>query len=220
MIEFEKKLIKYTILIIVTALLGMWLCFEVMFRICPQQVPPTIDESVQAQIELTTKMNIVKMEIINEMDNYIFEVAPNCEINSKVFFELCDKYEIDVRFAMAQGHIESHYATKGTAAKTKSIFNVGAFDGYSAVKQIQKGFGYNDPNDSIEPYLALLNKDYLVNGKTIDDLLVNFVNKSNKRYASNPKYERMLRNTFNNINNNTQLDILIAEYLEYKEQLG
>ena len=67
--------------------------------------------------------------------------------------------------------VESHYATKGTAKKTNSVFNVGAYDGHSARKQIKNGFGYDNPNDSIEPYLILITSNYLVNGKTVYDYI-------------------------------------------------
>jgi flagellum-specific peptidoglycan hydrolase FlgJ len=147
-------------------------------------------------------------------------VAPGTEVCGTTLFELCDNYNVDVRFAMAQAQVESHYATKGTAKKTKSVFNVGAYDGHSARRQIRNGFGYVDPNDSIEPYLILITTDYLVNGKTINDLMCNYVNKYNMRYATDRRYERMLRNVYNRINKNTDLDILIAEYNEYKAIIG
>lgn len=166
------------------------------------------------------KLDSVRVSIISAMDNYIYEVAPNTQVNSEVLFDLCDVYNVDVRFAMAQAQVESHYATKGTAKKTKSIFNVGAYDGHSARRQIRNGFGYADPNDSIEPYLILITTDYLVNGKTINDLMCNYVNKYNMRYASDKRYERMLRNVYNRINKNTDLDILITAYNAYKEIIG
>ena len=62
---------------------------------------------------------------------------------------MCDLYDVDIRLVLAQGHLESHFATRGTAAKTNSMFNIGAYDGHSASKQIKNGFGYVDPNYSI-----------------------------------------------------------------------
>jgi flagellum-specific peptidoglycan hydrolase FlgJ len=161
-------------------------------------------------------MEMLKIDIVSEIDNYIDKIAPKNDIDSELMFDLCMKYGIDIRFVIAQGQIESHFATKGTAKKTKSVFNVGAYDGHSAVRQTRNGFGFDNANDSIEPYLILLTNDYLVNGKTEYDMMQNYVNYLNQRYASNPNYERMLKSVFNKINTNTNLDILLKEYNELK----
>lgn len=161
-------------------------------------------------------MEGIKNEIIAEIDRYIYNVAPSSGVRGEVLFELCDAYGVDVIFAMAQAQVESHYATKGTAKKTNSIFNVGAYDGHSAKRQIRNGFGFNDPNDSIEPYLILVTSDYLVNGKTIYDLMNRYTNHLGMRYATNPRYEKMLRTVYNRINANTELGDLLTQYNEYK----
>lgn len=172
-------------------------------------------ESINNAIDVEM-MNIIKMNIIDEMDKYVDNVAPGSELNNGILFELCDKYNVDVIFVLAQGQVESHFATKGTAKKTKSIFNVGAYDGHSATKQRRNGFGYNNANDSIEPYLKLLTNNYLVDGKTETDMMINYVNNIGQRYASNPKYEKMLRNIYNRISSNTNLTNLISKYNHYK----
>lgn len=166
------------------------------------------------------RMEHIKTQIVDEIYYYLYSVAPTCEVDADILFDMCNKYNVDVRFAMAQAQVESHYATKGTAKKTKSMFNVGAYDGHSAKRQIRNGFGFNNVNDSIEPYLRLITTEYLINGKTINDLLHNYVNYRNKRYASNTRYEKMLKNVYNRINNATNLDALIVEYNEYKEIIG
>lgn len=165
-------------------------------------------------------INGLKCEIINQISQYIKTVAPKSNVDAAALFELCDKYNIDVRFVMAQAQVESHYATKGTANKTKSMFNVGAYDGHSAKRQIRNGFGFDNVNDSIEPYLQLIKSEYLINNKTTNDLLYNYVNHLGMRYATNPRYEKMLRRVYNKINNTTDLDVLIIEYNEYKELIG
>lgn len=149
-----------------------------------------------------------------EVHSYISTIAPRAEIDPYILIDLCTEYNIDVAFVMAQGQIESHYATAGTAKRTKSIFNVGAYDGHSAARQCRNGFGFEDPNDSIEPYLILLTNDYLVNGKTINDLMKNYVNKLGMRYASNPKYESQLRSVYNKIYRDPEFRIAYEEYKE------
>ena len=81
--------------------------------------------------------------------------------------------------------------------KTNSVWNVGAFDGYSADKQIRKGYGFKHPDYSIEPYLKLLTTRYLIEGKTEEELLDNFVDINGNRYASCEEYESKLRCKWN-----------------------
>lgn len=155
-----------------------------------------------------------------EVHDYITRVAPHADVDPYVLIDLCTEYNIDVAFVLAQGQIESHFATKGTARRTNSIFNVGAYDGHSANRQCRNGFGFEDPNDSIEPYLMLLTSDYLVNGKTINDLMKNYVNKLGMRYASNPKYESQLRSVYNRIYRNPRFKTAYEEYKNRYSEIG
>jgi hypothetical protein len=154
-----------------------------------------------------------------EVDNYISSVAPKANIDPYLMIDLCAEYDVDIRFVMAQGQIESHFATKGTAAKTLSVFNVGAYDGHSASRQCRNGFGFSDPNESIEPYLKLITNEYMVNGKTESDLMNNYVNGLGMRYASNPKYESMLRSVYKRISNTASFSIAYDNFLESQSNL-
>lgn len=154
-----------------------------------------------------------------EVDNYIASVAPKANIDPFLMIDLCAEYGVDIRFVLAQGQIESHFATKGTAARTLSIFNVGAYDGHSASRQRRNGFGFSDPNESIEPYLQLITTEYMVNGKTESDLMKNYVNGLGMRYASNPKYESMLRSVYKRISNRPAFSIAYENYLESQSNL-
>lgn len=149
--------------------------------------------------------NVYSQSLEIEVDNYIKSIAPTSKLSEKNIVEKCLEYNIDIIFVLAQGQIESHYGTAGTARKTNSVFNVGAYDGYSANKQNKNGFGFNNPNDSIEPYLILLTNEYLVNGKTEYDLMNNYVNYLGMRYASNKNYERMLKSVYNKIKKTTNI---------------
>lgn len=162
--------------------------------------------------EYKNEFNAARDKFANEVNKYIKRIAPASKIDPYILIDLCTEYNIDVAFVLAQGQIESHYATTGTAKRTNSIFNVGAYDGHSASKQSKNGFGFSNPNDSIEPYLILLTKNYLVNGKTINDLMNRYVNKFGMRYASNPSYESQLRSVYNKIYRNTNFKIAYEEY--------
>jgi flagellum-specific peptidoglycan hydrolase FlgJ len=163
---------------------------------------------------------IARNQLAIEVDNYITSVAPKANIDAFLMVDLCWQYGVDIRFVLAQGQIESHFATKGTAARTLSIFNVGAYDGHSATRQKRNGFGYSDPNDSIEPYLQLITNEYMVNGKTEIDLMQNYVNRLGMRYASNPRYERMLRSVYKRISNKPAFSIAYENYLESQNNLA
>lgn len=161
-------------------------------------------------------MEGVKDNIVTEIDNYIDSVAVDSGLNGIRLFELCDKYGVDVRFAMAQAEAESHFGTKGVAAKTNMVWNVKAYDNRTADDMIKKGDAKTHPDMSIEPYLILLTNEYLVNGKTEHDMFDKFVDSNGKRYASNPNYETMVLNIYNRINESTKLKDLLKEYRRYK----
>lgn len=163
---------------------------------------------------------IARYDLAIEVENYIREIAPTATVNAYVLIDKCSEYDIDLFFVMAQGHLESHFATKGTAKRTNSIFNVGAYDGHSANKQRKNGFGFDDPTDSIEPYLKLIKNDYLVEGKTELDLMSNYVNYLGMRYASHKNYEMQLRSIYNRISSNVNLQNAYINYLTHESYLN
>jgi flagellum-specific peptidoglycan hydrolase FlgJ len=165
-------------------------------------------------------MEGVRDGIVTEIENYIDSIAPDSGLNPIRLFELCDKYGVDVRFAMAQAEAESHFGTKGMAAKTNIVWNVKTYDGDTIDDIKRRGDHFRHPDESIEPYLLLLVNNYFVDGKTEEDMFINFVNKDGKRYASNPTYETAMLNIYNKINNETKLKDLLKEYRRYKMILG
>lgn len=169
---------------------------------------------------LESKFDASREALATEVDNYIKSVAPTAIVDALNLIDLCSEYDIDLKFVLAQGQVESHFATKGTARRTNSIFNVGAYDGHSADKQKRNGFGYKHPDYSVEPYLKLLVNDYLIDGKTEMDLLNKYVNKDGKRYASASNYEQMLQSCFDRLTDSTNIDAVYNEYKMYKMMLG
>lgn len=166
---------------------------------------------------LESKFYAAREALVIEVENYIKEYAPASALSALALVNLCGEYGVDVRLPLAQGHIESHFGTKGTASKTNSVWNVGAFDGYSAAKQIKKGYGFKHPDYSIEPYLKLLTTRYLIEGKTEEELLDNFIDINGNRYASCEEYESKLRCKWNRMASISEKYDL---YKMYKLQLG
>lgn len=163
------------------------------------------------------KLQESKGLLVDEVNAYIARIAPTSNLNGRILVELCDEYNIDIKFVLAQGQIESHFGTRGLAAKTNSVFNVLAYDGHS-FNQICKNGKYSHPDHSIRPYLQLLTDDYLVDDKTEYDLMDEFVNKDGNRYASAKDYENKLKSTYNAISDttNTNIDYLMKQYNHYK----
>ena len=150
-----------------------------------------------------------KAQLVDEVQNYINTVAPTSDLRACALVDACEKYNIEVKFALAQGEIESHFGTKGLASKTNSVWNVGAYDDHFYSK-IMGTYKYSHPNESIEPYLKLLYEKYLTN-EVEEGLLRNFVDHNGNRFASDKNYEEKLRHKYKSIGNNTQIDSLSAQ---------
>ena len=132
------------------------------------------------------------MEKALENQNYTLKstgLKPETLLNASI------ERGIDLVYLMAAAHLESCFGATPRARKTNSVFSVGSYDdGRNVVT-------YSDPNESVYGYIDLLNKDYLVNGKTIEDLLKPgcFVNKDGNRYASDKNYEAKITQIMNRI---------------------
>lgn len=115
------------------------------------------------------------------------------QVDPEMILWYCFKYDFDIALLCAQAHWESHFGADSNARRcqlTKSLFSVGLYDNGKNV------CSYDSFEDSIPHYIKLMKNDYLRN-KSVDQLLRDkgFVNFDNKRYASNPNYEKNLRNT-------------------------
>ena len=145
-----------------------------------------------------------KVALVNEVQNYITQIAPSSNLRGYAIVEECERYDVDVCFVLAQGEIESHFGTKGVGAKLNNVFNVGVFDNLTS-EDVNKTYKYSYPNQSIEPYLKLITNKYLVN-KLEDDLMQKYTDINGNRYASDKNYEAKLRDKYNSICSSTKID--------------
>lgn len=143
--------------------------------------------------------NELKKSTIIETNKYINNITTKSELDTELLLNKCISNDIDFIFVLAQAQLESHFGTVGIAAKTNSVWNVNSWDGHSAEYIINNGRGYNHPNQSIDPYINLLQNKYLVNGKTEMDMMNNFVNMHGHRYASDKNYEKRLKRIYKKI---------------------
>lgn len=210
MITTKKSIIIVSIALVLLLCLAGFTSLDKNYKDYPYQV-------YRGNIEL--KLQQSKGQLVDEIDKYIKSVAPNSILNARILLEICEEYNIDIKFVLAQGHIESHFGTKGMALKTNSVFNVFAYDGKNYSQICKKG-KYSHPDHSIRPYLELLVNDYMVEGKCEYDLLDEFVNKNGDRYASAQDYESKLNNTFINISDSTNIDKLYKQYRKYQMLSG
>lgn len=153
-----------------------------------------------------------KAQLVDEVQSYINQVAPTSDLRAVALVDACEKYNIEVKFALAQGENESHFGTKGLAAKTNSVWNVGAFTDFTYAK-IMSTYKYKHPNESIEPYLKLIYNKYMT--ETAEEgLMRNYVDHNGHRFAADPHYEERLRATYKKIGKCTQIDSL-SQQLHY-----
>ena len=165
--------------------------------------------------EAVLSYNEYKSRLVKEVKHYIDSVAPTSTLSGYAIVDMAEKYDLDIKFVLAQGQLESHFGTTGMAVKTNSVFNVGAYDGMK-FENIHGKFRYKHPDFSIEPYMQLLYKNYITGSKTELDLMAKYVTKGGKRFSSNSNYERELMNLYKRIDDTTDISTLQGEVRRYR----
>jgi len=155
---------------------------------------------------------ILMDSLIAEVSDYIIKVAPESTLSGEVVVDKCLEYDLDPAFVLAQAQLESHFGTRGLARRTNSVWNVYAYDGVSYDGVPIQG-KYLSPDDSIEPYMQMMTKNYLKESST-DDLLIAFVNNSGNRYASDKNYEVRLKSIYNEIQCSTEISKLYKSIIK------
>ena len=154
---------------------------------------PENNETTVADSNFEEKVDALKeyMEIAAKNQNYD---PKNIQISPKAMIFACNQTGFDLPLLIAQAHLESCFGLTPRARRTNSVFSVGSYDNGKDVCT------YNSQNESILPYISLIQKNYL-NGKTVDDILKPgaFVNGAKNRYASDKNYEKKVANIRNRI---------------------
>lgn len=218
--EFLKKYKSFTIktLIVCFCMLVIGLAYHLIDDFIQERRLMNYPfEVMQHEAELAYNEN--KSLLVKEVKCYIDSVAPTSSLNGYAIVDYCEKYDLDIKFVLAQGQLESHFGTTGMAIKTNNVFNVGAYDKLT-IEQVNGKYKYKHPDHSIEPYMRLLYQSYIKGNKTELDLMAKYVNKEGKRYSSNPNYEKDMLNLYAKIDKQTDISNLQGEVRRYKIILG
>lgn len=155
------------------------------------------DVEQQASVDTTgfaQKVKDVRAYMENALTNQGYSMK-STGLKPETLVSVSMKTGFDLPFLMAAAHQESCFGATPRARRTNSVYSVGSYDdGRNVVT-------YADPNDSVEDYVDLLNRRYLVDGKTIHDLMTpgKFVNDQGNRYASDKNYETKIKSIRNRI---------------------
>lgn len=209
-----KKLLKGLValsLILIASLVATYLSEGTSQAIGVHTERNLPEESVEVFSYINNVRATSTERLVNEVELYMKSVAPTTKLDANTLVTMCKKYNMDVVFVLAQGILESHLGTKGIAAQTNSVWNVGTYDNGIIL------YTYQDPNESIEPYLKLLRERYLIKishrGDTISREITNliqdrgFINLEGKRYASSTIYENSLRNLMIKVNMESSISL-------------
>jgi flagellum-specific peptidoglycan hydrolase FlgJ len=200
-----KKTLQVFLLIFILFFLNVGAKNPLLSSYVTQQL--TVNSNENNNIDPDVYPKIVRQRLhthlVNEVENYIKYIAPSNKLDAEQLVTLCQKYDMDITFVLAQGALESHFGTLGKAVTTHSVFNVGAWDNGEIYNT------YKNPNESIEPYLQLLNEEYLGDKKQISDLVKDggFKNLKGKRYATSWAYESRLRTMMVHVDMNTSISM-------------
>lgn len=147
-----------------------------------------VDTTFQTKVEACRKY----METALKNQNYSWE---STDLKPETLVKASMEKNFDLPFLMAVAHQESCFGATPRAQRTNSVFSEGSWDNG------QNKVIYSDPNESVYGYIDLMNRSYIVNGKTLFDLLVpgKFVNGIGKRYASDVNYEHKIKSLRNRI---------------------
>ena len=196
-----KKITLFLTLFILTTLGTCQLswCINKSNKVQIEQIQDNININIETPI--VNKYDSVYDAILLETTAYINKQAPKAHINlPKFLLDAALKHDIDLCFMMAQTQLETNFGTLGAGREVsrRSLFGVYAKK-------------YSTYEYAINDWCELLHKSYLGNGRTEQHLMGNYITRSGRRYAENPRYEIELTSTYKQIVKSTELKRMQSE---------
>ena len=142
----------------------------------------------------------IRQNLINEVGYYISRHAPRSKMSAEYIVDACLDKEFDITLLMAQGHLETHFATRGS----NNCFGIG------------NRKRYKHPNESVDDYLDLMTRKYIIN-RTTEQLLASNVRMENSKssyYSSQSSYGAKVKKIRDDIKKNTNIHELFHDLLE------
>ena len=147
------------------------------------------------------RLDSLREQMLDEVTSYIKKVAPTSyEALPACMVEQCLENELDLCFMLSQTQLETCFGTQGMGRATSRYSMFGVSRRYTSYE------------NCIADYVALLKSNYLVNGRTEQDLMKNYVNDGGFRYASSPTYEEELSATYKRVVKSTNIRDLQRQY--------
>lgn len=138
------------------------------------------------------------------------------KLSAEGMVSACEDANYDLVLATAQAWLESAWGTTPRALRTNSVFSVGSYDNG------KNGATYSHPDDSVRPYINLMQSAYGITPEKIDSIFTGkqqLVNGIGKRYASSKTYEKDLARTYNSIKAAyPTLGMSLEEYIKSKDE--
>jgi len=147
-----------------------------------------------------------KTDLILLVDDYIKSVAPKSRMTGKNIVELCLEYDFDITLLLAQGHLETHFATCGS----NNCFGVSGRRGR-----------HSHPDDSVIEYINLMKKSYVKNRTSEQALAANLNVEGSRKafYSELSTYGRTVSGIRNNIIRKTDIMPLFHTVQELNDML-
>lgn len=145
--------------------------------------------------------NMLRTNLIDEVKGYMKSVAPRTKMTADYIVDMCIEHGFDITLLLSQGHLETHFATCGS----NSCFGV------------YNGKRYSHPNQSVDDYISLIQRRYIINRTTEQALSAQYFhmeNNKNAKYCKSSDYCSKISKIRNNILNTTNIMDLYQDLLE------
>jgi hypothetical protein len=148
----------------------------------------------KSEIKFENLIEVIEEESTSEYDIYVsiadsvlvdYKTEMNGKMMADAWIKTKEKFGVDVpvTLSLAQAKMESKYCTSSLAKSKNNPYSLKGSKTYKT---------YNSLEEGIIGYYELMAKNYLA-CKTLDELLINFVNCNGHRYAGSVNYEYNLK---------------------------